>query len=240
MSQFSHPHANWLGDIAAEALPETRADFIRKTYGHLAGAVLVFCILEAILFMTPAAEMISRTLFASQWAWIAALVGFMIVQWVAHSWAHSATSLSTQYAGLGVYVVVEALFLCPILYVASTFVPGAITVAAVATAAIFGALTLVAVVSGADFSFLRGALTIGVVGLILLSVGSLIFGWNLGLAIPVIGVVLAGGFILYDTSNVLHHYRIGQHVAASLALFASLAILFYYVLRLAMIFMSED
>jgi FtsH-binding integral membrane protein len=37
---------------------------------------------------------------------------------------------------------------------------------------------------------------------------------------------------LYDTSNVLHHYRIGQHVAASLALFASVALLFWYIVRL--------
>ena len=42
------------------------------------------------------------------------------------------------------------------------------------------------------------------------------------------------GYILYDTSNVLHHYRIGQHVAASLALFATIVTLFWYVLQLLM------
>jgi FtsH-binding integral membrane protein len=47
-------------------------------------------------------------------------------------------------------------------------------------------------------------------------------------------IVLACGYILYDTSNVLYHYRIGQHVAASLALFASVALLFWYILRLVM------
>jgi len=44
-------------------------------------------------------------------------------------------------------------------------------------------------------------------------------------------------YILYDTSNVLHHYRIGQHVAASLALFASVVMLFWYILQL---FLSRE
>jgi FtsH-binding integral membrane protein len=39
---------------------------------------------------------------------------------------------------------------------------------------------------------------------------------------------------LYDTSNVLHRYRTEQYVAASLALFASVALLFWYILRLMM------
>ena len=45
-------------------------------------------------------------------------------------------------------------------------------------------------------------------------------------------IVLMAGYILYDTSNVLHHYRTDQHVAAALALFAALATLFWYVLIL--------
>ena len=53
-------------------------------------------------------------------------------------------------------------------------------------------------------------------------------------------IALACGFILYDTSNVLHHYRIGQHVAASLALFASVALLFWYVLQLLMYLQGRD
>jgi FtsH-binding integral membrane protein len=39
---------------------------------------------------------------------------------------------------------------------------------------------------------------------------------------------------------VLHHYRVGQHVAASLALFASVALLFWYILQLLMSLTSRD
>ncbi len=68
-------------------------------------------------------------------------------------------------------------------------------------------------------------------------VAGILFGFSLGLWFTGALIAVACGYILYDTSNVLHHYRIGQHVAASLSLFASLALLFWYVLRL---FMSRD
>jgi FtsH-binding integral membrane protein len=45
-------------------------------------------------------------------------------------------------------------------------------------------------------------------------------------------IALAGGAILHDTSKVLHHYPEDKYVAASLELFASVALMFWYVLRL--------
>ena len=45
-------------------------------------------------------------------------------------------------------------------------------------------------------------------------------------------VAFAGAAILYDTSNVLRHYPEDRYVAASLELFASTALMFWYVLRL--------
>ena len=47
-------------------------------------------------------------------------------------------------------------------------------------------------------------------------------------------IALICGYILYYTSNVLYHYRTDQHVAASLALFSSIATLFWYVLQVVM------
>ena len=45
-------------------------------------------------------------------------------------------------------------------------------------------------------------------------------------------VGLAGASILYNTSNVLYRYPEDRYVAASLQLFASVALLFWYVLRI--------
>jgi FtsH-binding integral membrane protein len=53
-------------------------------------------------------------------------------------------------------------------------------------------------------------------------------------------IALAAGFIVYDTSNVMHHYGTDQHVAASLELFASVALLFWYILRLFMATSRDD
>ena len=63
-----------------------------------------------------------------------------------------------------------------------------------------------------------------------LIIAGFLFGFNLGLLFSFAMVALASGAILYDTSNVLHHYRTDQHVAGALALFASVALLFYYIL----------
>ena len=65
---------------------------------------------------------------------------------------------------------------------------------------------------------------------------AIMFGFSLGVFFAWIMVAFAGGSILYETSNVMHRYNPNQHVAASLALFASVALLFWYVLR---IFMSS-
>jgi FtsH-binding integral membrane protein len=90
--------------------------------------------------------------------------------------------------------------------------------------------------TGKDFSFLRGILCwSGIVALVLIVAG-VIFGFQLGTFFSVGMVALAGAAILYDTSNVLHHYPEDRYVAAALELFASVALMLWYVLR---IFMSR-
>jgi FtsH-binding integral membrane protein len=83
-----------------------------------------------------------------------------------------------------------------------------------------------------DFSFLRSVLMFGGFAALGLIVVAIVFQFNLGPIFTYAMIALACGYILYHTSNVLHHYRIGQHVAASLALFASVALLFWYIVQL--------
>ena len=47
-------------------------------------------------------------------------------------------------------------------------------------------------------------------------------------------ILLAAGYVLYDTSRVLHHYPTDRYVGAALALFSGLAMLFYYILSFVM------
>lgn len=232
MSQIQQPA--WFDDAVAHAPAETRADFIRKTYAHLAGALLAFAAVEFLIFQIAPVEALSQTLLGTQWSWLIVLGVFMVVSWVAHSWAASAISLPLQYAGLGLYIVAQAIIFVPLLWIATTFYPGAIQIAAISTLGIFGALTIVVFMSGKDFSFMRGFLTVAGLAAMVTIVCSIIFGFDLGLLFTVLMIGLMAGYIVYETSNVLHHYQPGQHVAASLALFASVATMFWYVLRLVM------
>ena len=100
-----------------------------------------------------------------------------------------------------------------------------------------GGLTVVAFVTKKDFSFLRGILVWAGILAIVAIVGSVLFGFHLGTWFSVAMIGFAGAAILYDTSNVMHHYPEDRHVAAALELFASIALMFWYVLQL---FMSRD
>ena len=96
----------------------------------------------------------------------------------------------------------------------------------------FTGLTAVAFYTRKDFSFLGGILWYsGIVAIVLIG-ASLLFGFHLGVFFSVAMVAVAGASILYDTSNILHYYPEDRYVAASLELFASVALMFWYVLRI--------
>jgi hypothetical protein len=102
------------------------------------------------------------------------------------------------------------------------------------TLGMFGGLTLIVFVTRKDFSWMRSILVIAGFVAMGLIVCSILFGFELGTIFSAAMIALASGYILYYTSNVMHHYRTDQHVAAALTLFAAVALLFYYILRLLM------
>lgn len=233
MSYANNPYASPGQTFAAQAAADERADFITKTYIHLAGAIAAFVVLEAILLNLPGIEgLVQKMTTSSQYSWLVVLGLFMVVSWVANSWAQSAVSPAKQYCGLGLYVVAEALIFVPLLYIANRVDTGIIPTAAVTTLLLFGVLTGVVFVTRKDFSFLRGILIFGGFAAMGLIVVSIVCGFSLGPIFTYAMIAFACCYILYYTSNVLHHYRIGQHVAAALALFAAVALLFWYIVRL--------
>ena len=209
---------------------QSRATFVSRTYGHLFGAILGFTLLEVFFFKTGLAETIARTLMSG--SWLIVLGGFVVVSWLATKVANTAESKPAQYAALAGFVVAEAIVFVPLLYLADRTAPGVITSAAVVTFFAFAALTIVVFLTRKDFSFLRGILMWGGIVALVLIAGGAIFGFNLGTYFSVAMVALAGASILYDTSNVLHHYPEDRYVGAALSLFASVAMMLWYVLRL--------
>jgi FtsH-binding integral membrane protein len=226
--------------LADQAAVEDRASFIVKTYAHLFGAILALIALEAVLLTMPFAERLTELMFtgAGGFAWLIVLGAFMFVSYLANKWAHDSTSVQMQYAGLSLYVVAEAFILLPLLYLAANYAgPEVIPMAAIVTLLAFTGLTAVVVVTRKNFSFLGPFLGIAGFAALGFIVCAILFGFSVGLVFTIAMIVLASGYILYSTSNVLHEYHIGQHVAASLTLLASVMLLFWYVLRL---FMSRD
>jgi len=232
MSYADNPYAVSSYTFADQAAADERAGFIAKTYAHLAGAIAAFIALEAVLLNMPGIENLVGLMIGTRYGWLAVLGLFMVVSWIADGWARSAISPTKQYWGLGLYVVAEAVIFVPLLFIAQRVDTSIVPLAGFTTLVLFGVLTAVVMVTRKDFSFLRTILLFGGFAAMGLIVVSILFGFALGPIFTYAMIALACGYILYDTSNVLHHYRIGQHIAAALALFAAVALLFWYIVRL--------
>ena len=144
-----------------------RSSFINKTYNHLLGAIAAFTLIEVILFKTGIAYSMAEVMLSGHWLII--LGAFMVVSWIATNFAQSAGSKSSQYMGLGLYVIAEAIIFVPLLVMADLYAPGTIASAAVVTLAGFGGLTLIAFFTRKDFSFLGSILKwCGIMALVLI------------------------------------------------------------------------
>jgi FtsH-binding integral membrane protein len=224
---------NYLASVAQDSV-ENRSEFIWKCYAHVVGAVLAFAALSVYFFQSGLSERIAAPMLNN---WFLVLGAFMLAGWGASHVAHRVESTAAQYAALAFFVFAEALIFAPLLYIAYMMEPSIIESAAGVTVLGCVGLIAVAMITRKDFSFLRGLLMWGFI-LALVAIGSsLLFGMQLGTWFSVAMIGLAGAAVLYDTSNILHHYPRDKYVAASLALFASIALMFWYVLQL---FMSRD
>ena len=207
-----------------------RAQFITRTYTHLLAAIIGFTAIEVVLFQTGLALPLAQAMVGV--SWLLVLGGFMVAGWLFSGIAARAQTRSAQYFALAGYVVAEAIIFVPLLYVANAFAPGIIPQAGLYTLLVFTGLTGTVFFTRKDFSWLRTALTVAGFAAMGLIVVSMIFGFSLGTLFMAAMVALAAGYVLYSTSNVLHHYPVGSHVAASLALFAAVALMFYYIVQL--------
>lgn len=226
-------NVNYLGPVS-QASTEDRSDFIWKCYAHVVAAILAFAAIEVYFFTSGVAQRIAAPMLNN---WLLVLGAFILASWGATHIAHRVESRNAQYAAFAVFIVIEALIFAPLLYIASISQPGVIDSAAGVT--VMGCIGLIAtaMITRKDFSFLRGMLIWMFVLALVAITGSLLFGFHLGTWFSVAMIGFAGAAILYDTSNIMLHYPQDKYVAASMQLFASIAMMFWYILRL---FMSRD
>ncbi|WP_336717246.1 Bax inhibitor-1 family protein [Chryseobacterium mucoviscidosis] len=219
--------------LVAHAKEVEKAEFYKKTYLHVALAILAFIGVETVLLKTVPPEVIGL-MFQGKFTWLLIIGVFWLASVLANKWSLS-QSRSVQYMGLGFYILLEALIFMPMIYIAVANVGGSIIYqAAMLTIAMFAGISFVAFTSKRDFSFLRNIIVIGGFISLGLIVGGMIFGFNLGLWFSVGMVILASATILYQTSKLKDSYTTDQYVGASLQLFASIMLLFWYILRILM------
>lgn len=221
--------------IVADADQSAQATFYKKTYGHLALGVLLFVVIEALfLQITPLVEFLLS--LTQGYLWLALLGGFMGITYVAQKMVADKVSKTKQYSGFLLYIIAQALIFVPILYIAIVYTEDGslLTQAAMITGGLFLGLSMIVFGTSADFSFLKSILTIGFFIALATIVGGMIFGFELGLWFSVAMIVLASASILYETYKIKNNYYLDEYVPAALSLFASLMLLFWYVLRLLM------
>lgn len=206
--------------------------FIRKTYVHLAGAIGGFVLLSAFFYGAGLGETILSFMGRSQIAWLLILGGFMLAGYLAQGLARSRQSVGTQYFGLALYATAEAVIFAPLIFIAAKMAPGVLPEATIITLAAFTGLTAYVLFSKKDFSFLGPGLAIAGFVALGVIVCAALFGINLGLGFSALMILFASGAVVYSTSNVLRVYPTDQYVAAALDLFAAVALLFWYVLRI--------
>jgi uncharacterized protein len=227
MADFPGNNASFPG-----AALDSRSIFITRTYSHVVGGILGFVLVEMALFESGYAADIARFMFGFNWLWI--LGAFMLVGWLATRTAQTSASLGMQYFAYAMYVLAEALIFVPLLYMADARAPGAIDSAALITLLGAGGLMFVAHRTRKDFTFLRAVLMWGGVLALIAIIGAAVFGLQMGTWFSVLMIGFAGAAVLYDTSNIIHQYPEDRYVSAAMQLFASIALMFWYALRLAM------
>lgn len=212
--------------------------FYKKTYSHVAGGVLTFIIFEYLLLQSDTVInfMLGMT---DGFKWLIMLGAFMLMTNYAEKLALKTPDKNKQYLAYGLYIFAEALIFVPLLYIAISYSGNLdlIKQAGVVTISLFAGLSAVVFITKKDFSFLKSILTIGFFIALGLILAGILFGFDLGLWFSVGMCVLAAGSILFQTSNLIHNYSTEQYIPAAIGLFASLMLLFWYVIQ---IFLSRD
>ncbi len=226
---------------AAQATASDRLSFIRKVYGLVFCGVLFYAISAAL----PIVGMELGIPVLGDLGWMMArlhpMIAFLLL--LGGSWlAHSVSMVrGLNLVGMFGFAGLFGLLSVNLLYFAMKFTGGLGIVfqALGLTCLVFGSLTGYVLLTRKDFSFLGGFLFVGMMGLI----GTALIAWVasaffkvdvslLSTALSMVGVLLFSGYVLYDTSNMLHRYSTDMVVPAALALMVDFIILFRNILFL--------
>lgn len=214
---------------------DARVAFMMKVYQHIGLALAAFMGMEFLLFTSGVAETFYDWFAGGGGGrWLLFLGGFMVGSWIATQATVDLSNPGRQYAGLFGMAALYSLLFAPFLYYVFNVQDSGSDVwaAAVITGIGFAGLSAVAWFTRKDLSFIRPLIMWGGVAALVLIVGAVIFGFNLGTWFSVGMIALAGAAILYTTQEALRRYPEQAYVAAAVQLFSSIMTMFWYVLRI--------
>ncbi len=223
--------------IVADAPAADRAAFFRRTYGLVAAAFAAFALALYGFFVSGIAETFMRAIAGiGSWGILGVMVLFWLGTTAAQSLAFNRASRAAQYAGLGIYILLQALIFVPLIYYTAQVTNGnpseILIPACMTTGALVVALTAAVFMTNLDFSFLKVAIVIGSICALGIVIISLFTETPLGTWFSIAMIVLMATVILYQTNEIKNTMETDQHVAAAFVLFSSFVTLLFYVIRL--------
>jgi modulator of FtsH protease len=248
MDEFIRPRSFGQA-IPLERAPAEKLAFLRKVYALFTGSV-VSAFVGAIIALYAGADMSKVTITLGHTVRTAPP---LVVFFTNHMFIGIALFLGSFFAasalrerpGVNVAALfgasfVSGLYLAPMLWFVQlmatdgqTLSQSPIRDAFLLAVLGFTGLTTYALLSKRDFSFLRGFLTMGLWVLIGASLLSLFVGGSaFSLAIASVGVLLFGGFILFDTSRMLRDPSNRDPVGAAIGLYLNFLNIFVFLLRI--------
>ena len=220
---------------------EQRLAFLRKVYTLFSCSMVLW--MGSALWVSTNDKMLNLVMsifgngFIGLIVFMAALFGLLHLTRSANA--------PINYIGLGLFSLLEGFITAPLIKyslmvtggegLAMTDPSNVVLQAFVLTGMVFGGLTTYALTTKRDFSFLRGALWMGfflLFGLAILAMFGIGESMQMGWGISVAWVLLMGGFVLYDTQNIMKRYPSNMAATAAATLMIDFIIMFKHILLL--------
>jgi FtsH-binding integral membrane protein len=263
MNMFRSPAVGARSTAAADSVyysdTQTRLAFLRKVYTMFGGAMVVW--MGTTLLVTFNQTLLGTAIGLMSGGFLGFILLMAAMFFLLRLTASAGTGIGL--LGLGLFGVLEGFLTAPLVYVALVSTSGAeiiavdgvvqldpgmlastsniVTQAFGLTIAVFGGLSAYALTTKRDFSWMRGALWMGFFALFGIGLMAMLFGVGTsivaGWGFPLAFVILMGGFVLYDTQNILKRYPENMATAAAATLLIDFIIMFKYIL---MLFMRRD
>lgn len=209
----------------ADSSPEVRANFIRSTYLLFMSGILCSIVVGTLTLSSYALTRVAFGIVTNLWLSLILILG--------GSFAAQAVARKPGINMVGLYgftALIGFLF-APILRL---YQPALVGQAAFLAVVVFGALSAYALISKQNFSFLGGFVFIGLSTVIVAGIANAAFFHSSGLGYWLAWgcLIFSSGWVLYDTSRMVHDYKPNENVAAALGLFISFFNIFMSILRI--------